>query len=165
LSNLILREVYVNKDANAQDARLVRQFALLCRDPEMQRARLWWRNSFWPAAADDYLKVEAALGTPENIWLGQVISYWGMAAALVAQGTLGERALLSADFADELFEVFCKVQPFVADLRRRSRKPGLLRNIEALITRSKRSRQRLASIQKRLISFRKEMSQRLAKAS
>lgn len=165
MPSLIRREVYVNRDANAQDARLIRQFALLCRDPEMQRARLWWRNSFWPAAADDYLKVEAALGTSENVWLGQVISYWEMAAALVAQGTLGERALLSAGFADELFEVFCKVQPFLVDLRRRSRKPGLLRNIEELATRSKRSRQRLASTHKRLVSFRKEMSQRLAKAS
>jgi hypothetical protein len=97
----------VDNNANTQDARLILQLRAMCRDPDMHSARL-----------------------PENAWLGQVISYWGMAAALVAQGTLGEHALLSADFSEGLFEVFCKLRPFLADLRRRTRKPGLLRNIQ-----------------------------------
>lgn len=86
----------MDNNANTQDAWLILQLRAMCCDPDMHSARLWWRNSFWPETVDDYLKVEAALGTPENAWLGQVISYWGMAAALVAQGTLGEHALLSA---------------------------------------------------------------------
>jgi hypothetical protein len=44
-----------------------------------------------------------------------------MAAALVAQGTLGEHALLSANFSGGLFKVFSKPRPFLADLRRRTR--------------------------------------------
>jgi hypothetical protein len=129
----------------------------------MQSARSWWRHSFCPATVDDYLKIEAALGTHQNVWLGQVISYWGMAAALVAQGTLGEPALLSSEFSEELFEVFCKVRPFLVDLRRRSRKPGLLRNIEELATGSRKSRQRLAIAHKQFVSRRKEVSQRWPK--
>jgi len=163
--DLVSREVYVDNNENTQDARLILQLRLMCRDPEMHSAHLWWRDSFWPETVDDYLKVEAALGTPENVRLGQVISYWGMAAALVAQGTLGEHALLSADFSEGLFEVFCKLRPFLADLRKRTRKPGLLRNIEGLVTGSKRSRQRLAIVHKQFVLRRKEMSHRLAKAS
>jgi len=89
----------------------------------------------------------------------------GMAAALVAHGALAEPALLSADFSEELFDIFCKVRSFLVGLRRRSLKPGLLRNIEALATESSKSRQRLAIAHKQLVSRRKEMSHRLAKAS
>jgi hypothetical protein len=88
-----------------------------------------------------------------------------MAAALVAQGTLGEHALLSADFSEELFEVFCKLRPFLADLRRRTRKPSLLCNIEGLVTGSRKSRQRLAVVHKWFVSCPKHTSHRLAKAS
>ena len=109
--------------------------------------------------------MEAALGTPQNSWLGQVVSYWGMAAALVAQGTLGEQALLAADFSDELFGVFCKVCPFLEDLRRRARNPGLLRNIEGLATGSKKARRRVAAALKRSAASHKVESHRLAKAS
>ena len=58
---------------------------------------------------------------------------------------------------------YCR--PFLVDLRRRSHKPGLLRNIEELATGSRKSRQRLAIAHKQFVSSRKEMSQRLAKAS
>ncbi len=159
------REGKVTKNARDQDVRLILQLAEMYRDPDMQSARAWWHNTFWPESARDYLKVEAALGTPENLWLGQVISYWGMAAALVAQGTLGEQALLGADFSNELFEVFCKVQPFLEELRRRAHKPGLLRNIEALAMGSTKNCRRVAAVLKRSASSRKEMSRRLAKAS
>jgi hypothetical protein len=162
---LFFPEDSLRNKVSAQDNRLIFQLGEMCREPDMQSARFWWRHSFCPATVDDYLKIEAVLGTPENLWLGQVISYWGMAAALVAQGTLGEPALLSADFSEELFEVFCKVRPFLADLRRRSSKPGLLRNIEELATGNRKSRQRLAIAYKQFVSRRREMSHRLAKAS
>jgi hypothetical protein len=42
---------------------------------------------------------------------------------------------------------------------------GLLRKIEGLVTGSKKSRQRLATVHKPFVSRRKEMSHRLAKAS
>lgn len=94
------------KSVRGQDARLIVRLAEMYRDSEMQSARLWWRKAFWPESANDALRVEAALGTPQNWWLAQVVSYWTRAAALVAQGTLGGQALLTADFSDELFEVF-----------------------------------------------------------
>jgi hypothetical protein len=112
------------KKIPTQDTQLIRQLEVLYDEPEMRRARLWWRNEFWPESATEYLSVEAALGTPENAWLGNVVNCWGMAATLVLNGALSERVLLDAAFSDEMLEVFCKVQPLLRALRKRSRKPG-----------------------------------------
>jgi hypothetical protein len=131
----------------------------------MTRARLWWRNEFWPESAADYFRVEMALGAQEKFWLGQVVNYWGMAASLVLNGTLSERAFLDAEFTDEMFEMFCKVQPFLPELRRRIRKPSLLRDVEEVITKSKRGRQRLETLMmKRSVNCRKDPAERIARA-
>jgi len=152
------------KKTPTQDTQLIRQLEELYGEPEIRRARLWWRNEFWPESAADYLRVEAALGTPENAWLGHVVNYWGMAATLVLNGTLSEQIFLDAAFSDEMFEVFGKVQPFLKGLRRRARKPGLLRNIEQLINGSKQARQRLAIMLKQSVICRKDPAERLARA-
>ena len=131
------------KKTETQDTQLIRQLEEVYGESEMTRARLRWRNEFWPEIAADYASVEMALGTRENSWLGQVVNYWGMAASLVLSGTLSERAFLDAGFTDEMFEMFCKVQPFLPELRRRMRKPRLLQDVEEVITKSKRGRQRL----------------------
>ncbi len=147
-----------------QDTQLLRQLEALYREPEMRRARLWWRNEFWPESAADYLKVEAALGTRENDWLGGVVNFWRMATSLVLSGTLSEEAFLGAAFSDEMFEAFCKVQPFLKELRKRTRKPALLQNVETLISRSKQARQRLAMIHQGSVNCRKNSEGGLARA-
>lgn len=153
------------KKIETQDTRLIRQLEEVHGEPEMHRARLWWRNEFWPEIAGDYLKVEMALGTKENSWLGQVVNYWGMAASLVLSGTLSERAFLDAEFTDEMFEMFCKVQPFLPELRRRLRKPRLLQDVEEVITKSKRGRHRLDTLMmKRSVVCRKDLAERVARA-
>jgi hypothetical protein len=161
---LDFREGIVTKKAAVQDTRLVVQLERMYEDAEMRKARLWWRNEFWPEAAADYLRVEAALGTRENDWLGQLVGYWGMAAALVLQGTLSEQALFDARFSVEMFDVFCKVQPFLKRIRDGARRPGLLRNMEELILRSKDGRQRLAQAIRQSTAGRKKAVHRLAKA-
>ena len=153
------------KKTETQDTRLIRQLEEVYGESEMTRARLWWRNEFWPEIAADYVKVEMALGTRENSWLGQVVNYWGMAASLVLSGTLSERAFLDAGFTDEIFEMFCKVQPFLPELRRRMRKPRLLQDVEEVITKSKRGRQRLEALtMKRSVICRKDQAERQARA-
>ncbi len=149
------REVPVPKKATAQDAQLVLQLDRVRRDAEMRKARLWWRNEFWPQSAADYLKVEMALGTRENNWLRQVVSYWGMAASFVLHGTLSEQALLDPAFSGEMFAVFSKVCPFLKELRRQTQKPELLLNIEKVIMGSKEGRERLKVMSKRLAGRRK----------
>lgn len=138
-----------------QDAQLILQLYHVRRDAEMRKARLWWRNKFWPQSVADYLKVEMALGTRENNWLRQVVSYWGMAASFVLQGTLSEKVFLDPAFSGEMFAVFSKVRPFLRELRKRLQNPELLRNVEEVILRSSKGRARLKIISKRLAARRK----------
>ena len=153
------------KKIETQDTQLIRQLEEVYGESEMTRARLWWRNEFRPEIAADYARVEMALGTRENSWLGQVVNYWGMAASLVLSGTLSERAFLDAGFTDEMFEMFCKVQPFLLELRWRMRKPRLLQDVEEVITKSKRGRQRLETLtMKRSVICRKDQAERQARA-
>ena len=138
-----------------QDAQLILQLYHVRRDAEMRKARLWWRNKFWPQSVADYLKVEMALGTRENNWLRQVVSYWGMAASFVLQGTLSEEVFLDPAFSGEMFAVFSKVRPFLRELRKRLQNPELLRNVEEVILRSSKGRACLKIISKRLAARRK----------
>lgn len=133
-----------NKNANAaQDARLILQLDRLREENDMRKARRWWRDQFCPESARDYLKVEMAHGTQENRWLRQVPTYWGMAASLVLDRTLSEKAFLRPEFSDEMFSVFSKVHPFLKQLRERTKNPEFMGNVERLIFNSKEARQRL----------------------
>jgi hypothetical protein len=153
------------KNVDVQDTQLIRQLEEVYGESEMTRARLWWRNEFWPEIAADYARIEIALGTRENSWLGQVVNYWGMAASLVLSGTLSERAFLDAGSTGEMFEMFCKVQPFLPELRRRMRKPRLLQDVEDVIMKSKRGRQRLETLtMNRSVIGRKDQAERQARA-
>ena len=113
-----------NKPMN-QDARLLLQLDRLQEQAEMRKARLWWRDEFWPDNASDYLKIELAHGKKESRWLRQVPTYWGMATSFVLDGTLSEEAFLDAEFSQEMFLMFAKVRPFLTQLRKRHRQSGL----------------------------------------
>lgn len=159
------RGVPVPTNATAQDTQLILQLVRVGRDPEMRKARLWWHRRFWPKDATDYLEVETALGTRENIWLRQVVSYWGMAASFVLNGTLSEEVFLDPAFSGELFAVFSKVRPFLSELRKRMQKPDFLGNVENVILNSKKARALLKVASKRLASRRKIAGRRITKVS
>jgi len=48
------------KKATAQDAQVIMQLYDLRREAEMRKARHWWTVEFWPANADDFVKVANA---------------------------------------------------------------------------------------------------------
>jgi hypothetical protein len=131
-----------------QDARLIHQLDRLRDEAEMRKARRWWRDEFRPSSASDYLQVEMAHGTPQNKWLRQVSTYWGMAAALALDGTLSEKALLRPEFSDEMFIMFAKIQPFLKQLRQRTRNPEFMANVERVILNSNKARERLREVSK-----------------
>jgi hypothetical protein len=155
----------VRTKAATQDAQLILQLVRVRRDAEMCKARLWWHNRFWPKNAEDYLKVETALGTRENIWLRQVVSYWGMAASFVLNGTLSEQAFLNPTFSGEMFAVFSKVRPFLSELRKRMQKPEFLGSVESVIANSKKARTLLRVASKRLAARHKIAVRHTAKPS
>jgi hypothetical protein len=60
-----------------------------------------------------------------------VRGYWDMAASLVTTGAIDGDAFRAAH--GEVFATFCKVQPFLAQLRAASGEPEFCRHIEAVV--------------------------------
>ena len=146
------------KKANATDAQLLMQLYDLRREPEMRKARHWWMTEFWPRNPDDFLKVAMTPGTKENNWMRQVASYWGMAASFVLQGALSEELFLRPASSGEMFIMFGKLYPFLAELREKLGDPEAFRDVESVITRSKWGRERLKFMMKRLEEWREKLT-------
>ena len=138
------------KKPTSKDAELILRLYELRREPELRKARNWFLVTFWPETAADYQKVEMSLGSQENNWLRQVVSYWGMAAALVLHGTLDRELFLEPACSGEMFFYFAKVSPFLEELREKTQNPDLFANIENVIKGSKTGRDRLAVFEKRV---------------
>jgi hypothetical protein len=145
------------KKASAAEAQLILELYGLRRETEMRKARNWWMADFWPRSADDFVKVAWAMGTQENNWLRQVGGYWGMAAAFVLQGALGEELFLRPSVSGEMFLMFGKVHPFLKELREKIGDPELMLDVEKVITHTKWGRERLKFILKRLDTWRQRM--------
>jgi hypothetical protein len=140
------------------DAQLILHLYDLRREPEMRKARAWWFNEFWPKNVDDYQKVAAAMGTPENSWQRQVASYWSMAAAFALNGALNPELFLQPSISGEMVFVLAKVYPFLKELREKNGDPQSYANIENLVTGSKYGRDRLQLTLKRVEALRERMA-------
>jgi hypothetical protein len=133
----------MRKKPLTQDARLLSQLDRPQKEAEMLKARRWCSNQFRPENAADYLKIDRAHETNERRWLRQVVTYWGMTASFVLDGTLSEKALLNPKFSSEMFTVFAKVHAFLNDLRSSTDNPDFMANMEKVISRSPTARKRL----------------------
>ena len=140
------------------DAELILKLYDLRREPEMRKARNWWLMTFWPQSAEDFMKVANAPGTPENNWLRQVLGYWEMSASLVLHGAANADLFLETSFSGEMYFIYAKMQPILADLRKKMDSPKMFGNIEKVLTRSKDARDRLKAFQKRVEGRRKAMA-------
>jgi hypothetical protein len=138
------------KKPTSKDAELILRLYELRREPELRKARNWFLVSFWPETVADYLKVEMSLGSQENNWLRQVVSYWGMAAALVLHRTLHRDLFLEPACSGEMLFFFAKVAPLLEEMREKAQNPDLFANIEKVIKGSKAGRDRLGVVEKRV---------------
>lgn len=142
------------KRPTAEDAQLILKLYDLRREPELRKARQWWLSTFWPNNADDFMKIGAAQGTPENNWLRQVLSYWGIATSFVVNGVLSEKLFLELSFCGELFVIFAKLKPFLKELREKTGSPALLMNVEKVIMGSSLGRKQFATFEPRIAAMR-----------
>jgi hypothetical protein len=142
------------KTPTPADAELILKLYDLRREPEMRKARNWVLG-FWPESIDDIMKHATALGTQENAWMRQVGGYWELAASLVLHGTLNRDLFLEGSFSGEMFLLFAKMEPFLKELREKTKNPNIFGNVEKLIRTSKGGPQRLKETQERLAMFRK----------
>jgi hypothetical protein len=143
------------KKPTVADAQLILQLYDLRREAEMRKARSWYAGSFWPETADDYAKVANAYSIPENAWLRQVVSYWGMAAAFVLNGALNED--LFYETCGEMWFTLSKVSPILKNVRAKMQSPELFLHMEKLATKSKAGRERLKTLEARMAVWRKSM--------
>jgi len=142
------------KKPTIEDARLILELYDLRREPEMRKARQWWLMTFWPANADEFMKVAMVMGSQENNWYRQVISYWGIVASFVLNGILNEKLFLQPSFSGELFFILAKVRPFLPELRERTKNPELMLNVEKAILSSKAGREQYAKMEPRILAAR-----------
>jgi hypothetical protein len=147
------------KKPTLADAELILKLYDLRREAEIRKARNWWLVSFWPQDADDVMKVAQAMGTQENNWLRQVPGYWELAASLVLHGTLSETLFLEPAFSGEMFLIFAKLHPFLADVREKMQNPRLLANVEKVIKKSKAGQERLKIVEQRVAARRQQMKE------
>jgi hypothetical protein len=150
------------KKATADDAQLILRLYDLRREAEMRKARYWWLTAFWPESADDVLAVMRALGTQENNWYRQVLGYWGIATSLALNGAVSETLFLEPSFCGEMFIIFCKMKPFVKELREKVGSPLLLKNIETMVLRTKASREWLKYMEKNVVLMREARNKQVA---
>jgi len=149
----------MSRKPTTADAQLILQLYDLRREAEIRKARNWWTVNFWPATAEDFIKVASALGTQENAWFRQVAGYWDMASSLVLHGTIHPDLFLEGGVSGEMFFIYAKLQPFLKEAREKMQSPGLFRNVETVIMRSKTGRERLKLVSARVASRRKAMAE------
>lgn len=142
------------KKPTYEDAQLILKLYDLRREPEMRKARQWWLTTFWPETADDFIAVAKAMGTQENNWLRQVVSYWGIVASFVSNGVLSEKLVFQLAFCGEMFIVFAKVRPFLKDFREKSKNPMFLMSVEQAIMGSKLGREAFLKFEPRVPGMR-----------
>jgi hypothetical protein len=150
------------KKATASEAQVILELYSLRREPELRKARDWCLTKFWPASADDYIKIGMALGSQENAWLRQVGSYWGMAALLALHGAINPELFLQPALSGEMIFLFAKVQPFLKELREKLGDPQAFAAIEKVIAGSKFGRERLALTRKRVETMREKLANKAA---
>jgi hypothetical protein len=111
-----------------ESAQLNLQLFDLRREPVLREARAWFLVDFNPETLAD---VYAALAGERNASLRMVIGYWDMAASLVTTGAIDAASFLAAH--GEVFGAFCKIQPFLAEIRAAAGEPDFCKHVEAVV--------------------------------
>jgi hypothetical protein len=144
------------KKPTVDDARLILELYDLRREAEMRKARQWWLVTFWPKSADDFINVAKAMGSEENNWLRQVGGYWGIAVSFVLNGVVSEKLFFQVSFCGELYFIFAKVRPFLAEIREKMNNPELFLNMEKAILGSKIARAQFEKVEARVSAMRQQ---------
>jgi len=133
-----------NPQVTYNDADLLLKLYDLRREPVMREARTFCVQ-FMPQSADEVLTVMRSWGAKEGAYLRQVSSYWDMVASLVNHGVLNET--LVYETCGEMYLVYAKLRPFVANIREGMGSPDYLKNVEKLVEASADGRARVERMQ------------------
>jgi hypothetical protein len=109
------------------DANLILRLYELRREERMRAARKWYMESFGPDTLAEFRQLCPA-GSDTNASFRQVSTYYEMVSSFVTGGVLNEELYFQA--AGELFLVYLRIEPFLADLRTAFKNPGMYKNLE-----------------------------------
>src|SRR3984885_2720591 len=133
-----------------QQAELILHLYELRREKVMREARSYIGGAFMPASATEFLEIVSA-GGKHTAFVLQVYGYWDMVAAFVEHGALD--ATLVYNTCQEMYFQYAKIQPYLAEFRKKMNLPEWLISVERLIEGSKAGRKRLATMQKNLAAM------------
>ena len=100
----------------------------LRREPVLREARHWFLLEFNPETFAEFI---AIVSGERNASVRMVVGYWDMAASLVTTGAIDGDAFRAAH--GEIVGTFCKIQPFLAELRAVSGESETWKHIEAVV--------------------------------
>jgi hypothetical protein len=149
-----------DSQATYQDADLLLKLYDLRREPVMREARAFIVQ-FMPQSADDILKIMRAWGAKEGAYIRQVSGYWSMVASLVNHGVLNEA--LVYENCGEMYLLYAKFKPFLANFRVGMGTPDFLKNIEKLVEGSTEGRARVEFMQGQFKDMAKRREEAAAK--
>ena len=111
-----------------ESAQLNLQLFDLRREPVLREARSWFLLDFHPQTLAEFV---AALTGERNASVRMVLGYWDMAASLVTSGAIDGDAFRAAH--GEMFGTFCKIEPFLAEMRAAFSEPAFCQHFEAVV--------------------------------
>lgn len=141
--------------SKTESAELILRLYETRREPVMREARNWV-ISFFPESTEDVMKVMIDAETSAKYRM--VTTYWDMAASFVNHGAIDEE--MFTEITGEHIVVFCKIQPFLEELRA-TLGPNYLKNLEKLIMKQPEAEEMLATrreTMKRWMQARAEMA-------
>ena len=111
-----------------ESAQLNLQLFDLRREPVLREARAWFLMDFHPGSLAEFVSIATS---ERNASVRMVLGYWDMAASLVTSGAIDGDAFRAAH--GEMFGTFCKVEPFLAEMRAAFGEPAFCRHFEAVV--------------------------------
>jgi len=127
------KKVVKRSKATAADAELVLKLYDLRREEKLREARDFLGMQFWPQSVEDILAVSTAMGTDENRWFRQALGYWETAASIAAHGAINSD--LFAATSGEMFFIYAKFRPYLAQLRKELGQPTFMQYTEEVAER------------------------------
>lgn len=122
----------MNTPATYEDANLILRLYEMRREPKMRQARAWFTKNIHCSTLAEYQSV-APLGSDENAYARQVITYWEMVASLITSGVLNEHLFFQSGL--ELLLVWERVKTMLPEMRETYRNPAQWKNLETVAER------------------------------
>ena len=142
-----------------EEAGLILKLYELRRDETMRKARDWFFRDFHP---ESLAGVNDTMLGEHSAHLRMVMSYWEMAATLVAHGAID--AKLFNDANSEHLTVFAKLQPLLSEIRS-SYGAYFTVNLEKLVTETPGAQERLEAVRGRMEGIKAQLKERASSAA